>query len=1147
MRQLILVLVALLAVSHQVTVPLVAQSSTSQISGSVVDGSGAGVPAARLTVRNVQTGLTRTAESNDLGYFTVAALEPGEYSITCTKEGFRVLTRSGLTLLLGQNARLDLTLEVGDLTQSVSVQEDVTMVRTDSPESSTAITTRQFDQLPLIQQNRMRNPVGFVYMTPRVQGNIVPNGSDNVGATTQIRFGGGQQYESEVTVDGVVGGRTQLTGSITEAAPPVDAVREFKVTNTLMSAEWGHTGIGVVNLQLKSGTNEFHATAFEYLRNDKLDARSWLAATRTTTRQNEFGATFGGPIWIPKLYKGKDRTFFFVSYAGSRKRGATDTSAVQIPTPAMVGGDFSSLVVGSQGARRNIYDPSTTRPGTPGGFTRDLFPGNVVPQSRVDPVAAKIAAFLPAPNASGTLNYRGQIGEFVLDPDTFVLKLDHAFNDKQRISGSINTTDIPRLLIRSPLPPPLPGPDASDQVIKGYTTRLTYDYVIRPTLLNQLSLGYNLFDHNNNAATLRVYASKTGSWPQELGLKGVLGTAFPRISIAGGYASFSSTTGTSDDEQVYVLKDALSWFRGKHSLKFGVEGRVTRSNLRSTGNMSGTFNFSELGTGMPGQPSNTGDAFASFLLGEVQSGTTNFPAIREPRRPYWGYYAQDDIKVSQNLTLNVGFRFEYILAPVDRRDRASDISLSTPNPGAGGLLGAMVFAGNGAGLTGRRSFVETDYSGYGPRVGLAYRLTPRTVVRAGYGVYYSNNYLELSNAGFNITGSFTSLDNGVTPAFRLRDGFPQNFRQEPAIDPTFLNRNAASFTEQSAAAMPRSQNWTFSIQRELSRNLQLEVNYIGTRGTRLIAPQLVRINQLDPKYLALGSLLTRNITSAEAKAANIALPYPGFTGTVAQALRPYPQYLDLSATQSKAGNSKYHAAMVRLEKRFNSGLAAQAHYTFSKALGYASYAASTVDVLGQDNYNRKLEHSILPTDVTHAFVANFTYELPFGPGRRFMKQTGPLGVLVGGWSVSGIARYQSGFPIPLSMSNTIGIFSQRLRPNRVSGQTASSGISNGDFNPTVDSIVNLGAFAAPAPYTIGTAPPTIQDLRTFAVLNEDLALTKDFRFSEKIRLETYGQFFNLFNRHRFHTFDGNFSSASFGRASGVSLPRFIQLGMRLRF
>ncbi|MGH9783655.1 MAG: hypothetical protein ACRD88_05670, partial [Terriglobia bacterium] len=304
---------------------------------------------------------------------------------------------------------------------------------------------------------------------------------------------------------------------------------------------------------------------------------------------------------------------------------------------------------------------------------------------------------------------------------------------------------------------------------------------------------------------------------------------------------------------------------------------------------------------------------------------------------------------------------------------------------------------------------------------------------------------------------------------------------------------------------------------------------------------------LDPKYLQLGTLLSRNITSPEARAAGIPIPFPGFTGTVAQVLRPFPQYLDLSATQSKAGNSKYHAMTIRLQKRFSSGLSVEAHYTLSKALGYASYAASSIDLLGQDNYNRKLEHSILPTDLPHAFALNFNFDLPFGPGQRILNHGGTAGVLLGGWTLSGILRYQSGFPIPISMNNTLGIFSQRLRPDAVSGESPATTIGTGEFNPAIDRRMNLSAFLPPAPFRPGTAPPTSQELRTFSYLNEDFSLTKETRITESVRLENYGQFFNIFNRHRFHSFENNFSSASFGRPRGVSLPRFVQLGIRLRF
>jgi hypothetical protein len=327
----------------------------------------------------------------------------------------------------------------------------------------------------------------------------------------------------------------------------------------------------------------------------------------------------------------------------------------------------------------------------------------------------------------------------------------------------------------------------------------------------------------------------------------------------------------------------------------------------------------------------------------------------------------------------------------------------------------------------------------------------------------------------------------------------------------------------------------------------VEAAYIGTHGTRLIAPQLVRINQVHPQYLQLGSLLTRNITSPEARAANIPIPYPGFTGTVAQALRPYPQYLDLSATQAKAGNSKYHAMMLRLQKRFSQGLALEGHYTWSKSLGYASYSASQIDVLGQDNYNRQPEHGLLLTDVPHAFALHFSQDLPFGAGKRFLDVRGPVNVLVSGWSVSGILRYQSGFPMPISMTNTLPLFNQRLRPDVVVGVDRGTGIENADFNPSVDRRINPAAFAAPPPFSFGTAAPTYGDLRTFGIMNEDFSVIKETRITESVRFELYGQFFNAFNRHRFHTFDSNFSSTSFGRARGVSLPRFIQVGTRIRF
>ena len=1126
---------------------LVCAAQTAQITGRVSDPSDAVLPDADITVTNVDTGIETITSTNDAGYYNAALLPPGTYRIVAEKEGFRPLTRLGVTLNVDQTHRVDLILQLGVVTEIITVTEDAPVIQANNAESSSVIETKEYDNLPLVQNGRMRNPAWFIYLSPRIHGDVRRDGRDNTSATNRTRIGGGQTHDTEVLVEGIVAGRTESTGSFTEVAPPVDAIREFKVTTSLMSAEYGRSGLGVISFMLKSGTNQFHGSLYDYLRNDQLDARQWTAKERTVTRQNEFGVSVGGPVRLGNLYDGRDRTFFFFAYAGSRKRGATNIESVQIATQANVGGDFPDLV-NKDGGRRLIYDPATTRLNAQGAFERDPFPDNRIPGSRIDPVAAEVAALLPAPNQSGSgLNLQGPTGEQQLDPDVFVYKVDHAFSSAHRITGSYNTTDIPRLRANTPLPFPLIG--STDQQINGYTARFSYDYVISPAVLNQLSLGYDLFDHDLLSwSDGNSRKNPEGiNFPNAIGLRGVAGgSAFPRFNFTDGLERLGDSRGTGDDEVVWVLKDALSWFRGSHSLKFGIEYRSYQPHIRRTNDTSGRFDFNRLETAFPGRGSTSGYSFASMLLGAVHSGELRFPAVRRPRGRYFGSYVQDDYKLTPKLTLNLGLRFEFNQAPYEAEDIGSAIDLSLPNPGAGGLPGGVVFMGSGPGRTGSRSVVDTDYTGWGPRFGLAYQLTPDTVLRAGYGIYYSHNNLTLPTAAFNISARFQSLDNGITPAFYLNDGFPQDFRKEPAIDPSFLNGQNATVVEDSSAALPRTQNWTFSLQRSVFRDSMLEALYTGAHGTRLTAERLVTLNQVHPRHLALGSLLTKSVFSEEARGAGIPVPFEGFEGSVAQALRPFPQFLDLTSARAKAGSSSYHGLTLRFRKRMSSGLGLDSHYTFSKALGYTT-APNTSDAIGQDNYNRRLEYSLLPLDLRHALVLQYTYELPFGPGKRFPGRGGVLGKLVGGWAVSGIHRYQSGAPILLRTSNTLPLFNRELRPDVAPGAKLTSGISNGDFSPQSDRRINTAAFSDPQPFSFGTSAPTYTDLRNFPTFSESFALIKTTSLSERTSLETYAQFFNAFNRHRFARFQNQFTSSSFGKARAVSLPRFIQLGLRIRF
>ncbi len=1104
-----------------------AMAQTAQTTGRVTDPTASVVVGARVTVENVETGVRAETATNEQGYYVVASLRSGSYRMLVHKEGFKPITRTGIQLQADDKSRIDFVLELGTVTESVNVVGDVTLLKTDTAELATSITGREYNRLPLIQVGRMRSPASFLFLTPGVHGILNNDGIENNSATNQVQVNGGLKQNTELLVDGL----SAATGSFNEMSPPVDAILEFKVQGSQMSAEYGRSGAAVVNFTIKSGTNQLHGSAFHYLRNDKLDARNWLAPSTALTRQNEFGVSAGGPIYLPKLYHGRDKSFFFFAYSGARKRGLDNIERVRIPAPDYFHGDFSSLV-DARGARIPIYDPQTTRP-SGSTFVRDLFPGNIIPANRLDPVAVKVSPLFPRPNLSGAgvLNYQDWIGESLLDPDVVTAKIDHSISTRQKFFATFNWNDIPRLRNRVPLPDPVN--DGFFQQITSRIFRLNHDFLFSPTVFNNLALGYNRFRNPNGTR------SAGGGWPEKLGLTGVPGSLFPVLSFTNGYAT-AGTTGFSDGiNQTYFIRDAATVTRGSHLIKFGAELRWDQTNDRTLSNTSGSYSFNSLGTGLPGNAA-TGDGYASFLLGQVHSGSLNYPASSGTRRAYRGFFVQDDFKLTPTFTFNFGLRFEYERAPFEAADRYSVMSLATPNPGAGNLPGAVVFAGNGPGRTSSRTLSETDYTGWGPRIGFAWRAIPKTVLRGGYGIYYANSVLGLaSTAGFNITGNFASIDNGVTPAFVLRSGFPQNFSREPSISPTVLNNQNATYVEASSGAMPRTQNWSFGIQREITANLLLEANYIANHNTRQSDPQLVNINQVDPKYLSLGSVLAQSVTSSTAVAAGIRVPYPGFTGSVAQALRAYPQYRTLTAAATKAGSSIYHAMELRMRKRLSHGLSLDASYTLSKNIGHNSpsfVGRGGADVVLQDNFNRGLERAILPYDIPHAFLLHYAYDLPLWKTRR-----------LGGWSFSGIHRYQSGNPIPIFMTNSLPIFNRVLRPDVVPGQALGTAISNGDLDPDSGRVINRAAFQAPPANSFGTAAPYYQNLRNCNVLAEDLSLIKTTAISEKLGTEFYVQFINAFNRHRFGEVDGNWRNATFGAVRAASLPRFIQLGLRVKF
>jgi len=679
--------------------------------------------------------------------------------------------------------------------------------------------------------------------------------------------------------------------------------------------------------------------------------------------------------------------------------------------------------------------------------------------------------------------------------------------------------------------------------------RLNHDYIFSPSTLNHFTGSLT------REPQIWHKLSADQDWPQKLGLPGVntgYGNAFPLVTFSNGFATLADQSKT-DGQQVnnsFEYTDTVSHTAGTHSLKIGVDARWLRTNGADYAGTQGQFGFNSNETALPTNAGTTGNAFASFLLGLPDTASNRFLlVVPGDRYRYAAFFAQDDWKLNSKLTLNYGLRYEIYWPKSEAHDNKSGFDPTLPNPAAGGRPGAIAFLGEGAGRNGRSSFADTYYKNFGPRFGFAYSFDQKTVIRAGYGLYYAlgnaNAGLRASqnfSYGFNPSSALSSTDAGVTPAIKWDLGFPA-IPLTSTINPSVQNRSSVNMIGRNDGRPPYSQNWSFGVQRELPFSILAEGSYVGVKGTRL-GTSLIDVNQLDPKYLSLGSLLTQPVTSAQAVAAGILIPYSGFSGTVAQALRPYPQFLSIPNQSNPNGNSTYHAFQSKLEKRFSQGLNFLVAYTYSKTISDADILAGG-GPSGQTYYNRRLEKALSTNDVPQILAANVVYELPFGPGKRMLSQ-GFASRLLGGWTVTGIAQYQVGRPIPLNANNTLPLFNSTLRPNVITGVPLRSSTSH--FDPATDYWINPAAFQAPAPFTFGTAAREYSNLRAPNFKNESVGLIKRTRLLERLDLTFRAEFFNVFNRVIFGSPNGNVSQATFGRITGQSnAPRQGQVSLRLEF
>lgn len=1126
-----------------------AQGNLGGLTGTVVDTSRASVPEARLALTSVQTNSVYSATSDATGVYTIRGVPPGTYRLDVEKDGFKKHVQENVPILTATISTVDVELSLGAVSESVTVSSASVALQTTTPEVSTVLERRAILDLPIqvggsgatTAASGRRQPENFIFLTPGVSG--IP-WSKNIN--------GSPDFSQEVLYDGISGQLAVTPGFLAQTSPPYEAVEEFKVQNSLFPAEYGR-GFGVINFTLRSGSNQFHGGLFEFLRNDKLDARPFFNATRPRVRFNEYGGSFGGPVWIPKVYNGRDKTFFNFNYTGLRNQPATNGTLISVPTAAFKQGDFSGFR-DSAGNLIPIFDPATTGP----NGARTAFPGNIIPASRFSSVARNVLPLIPEPDFPNYFNnYLNRTANPVED-ETWSIKGDHIFNTAHRISGAFwkTNTSTPSY---SPLGSVTPIGLWGFNPVNGVGIRGSYDFVIRPTLLHHFAIGYTASN------PIRQQDERRGNEIYKLPGIPADSPGFPTFNVNNTYGSLAlgnSNQQPNDPSQNRNLSfvDSLTWMTGRHQLKFGADIRFFQyDNFAGTvnGGLSGTFEFSPLSTADISSPNsaNQGNAWASFLLGQVFSGQRLIPApLRRMRGEYYAWYVEDVFKVNRKFTLTLGLRHEIPTVIREADSRQSSLNLSLPNPGAGGRLGALEFLQAGDLLT------PTFYKAFSPRLGIAYSLNDKTVLRAGFGIFYSptnatsvGRQSGLFSAGYSFAQTFPQVTSGRVPALILDDGVPAFNGTLPITDPSLANGGTVEYMNAGAGKPGYMTSWTFNVQRELPAQFLLDLGYIGQRGTALPSG-LENLNQVDLSYLSLGNTLNADINSAAAQAAGVVPPYPGFTGSVSQALRPYPQYSDIRNLYQPIGWSTYNALQMRLQRRFSAGLSFLAAYTFSKTIvsggGYTGLGDDAANSRPLDTNNRAIEKRLAGFHTPHNLVLSWGYELPFGKGKPFLSDAGGIvNLLAGGWQLNAIHRYVSGTPVGVSGGGVIPLSNGGNRPNRVLGIPARTDVSAGDFDPARDVYLNVNAFSQPAPFTLGNAPPVLGDVRTFALLNEDFSILKDFTLYEAHRIQFRAEFFNVLNRVVFGAPAANVNApATFGRISGqANAPRNIQLALKYNF
>ncbi len=1146
--------------------PLIAQIDRGTIEGLVKDPSGAVIPGARVKIVQTATNSTYDLVTNAEGLYIAPNLPAATYRVVIQAQGFSTFSREPIDVRAHVKVRVDAVLQIGAVTEVSTVTAEAPLLDVSTTSNSTGLESEAVEKLPLIVSIYQRSITDLLQNLPGFTSgdSFVPRGSGGAAGDTEVFIDGGASSEWGIA-----------RGGLSEISPMIEQVGEFSVVSNGFNAEYGGFGNWFTNVTIKSGTNALHGSIFNHLGNSALNAKDAIAKEVTPFRQNEGGFTLGGPVAIPRVYNGKDKTFFFASLGLFYSRMGASGSPITIPSLKEREGDFSELGT-------IIYDPATTHTNSEGNIVRDPFPNNIIPPERITDAAKKIMAYLPPPDGPGVFNnyyIRANSKWPYLNVYTPLIKVDHTFSSKQKISVMYEKRINHRILWQGQgrIPQPKWGESQtnpidqdSDQLANSWKLRLNHDYIITNALVNHFT--FSADNYFNRGANKTVGQD----WNQLLGIQGIPADdgSFPEIGFSGGIdqpANFGRSYDENWLEYRYGFNENLTWIHGKHTMKFGFSIQLNNEDRRF-GSQAGTFTFSTASTasGLPDLIG--GSSFASFLLGAVHSANANIGLQTQLRFRQYGIFAQDEWRATKNLTISYGLRWDYSPPMYEVNDYLTSFDPDIPNPGAGGLLGALAYAGTGSGKIGR-PFQDPWRKGFGPRLGIAYQLDSKTMIRASAGIVYSNSgngqpFLTTGALGYSGTPAFNSAD-GFTPVFYWdRQSFPQSFKKPPLIDPTFLNGQAISYIPRDADRLPQIVNWNLVIQRELLPNFALEVSYLGSRSTHLAVGGIAtQLNYLPADKLSLGGLLLLPINHPAVAAAGYTEPFPGFASqqanTLAQALKPYPQYTYVlsDVALKPVGKASYHSLQIKATKRFSQGLSGLGFFTWAKSLTNAHGGSTTYAIFaeGLRQYPGSNPTTIDPGVPAAILGLNLSYDLPFGKGKHFLASAPKfVDLFLGGWNVTGFMRYQSGAALQVTgFSFFNSIFGYGYPPplngipfanaNYTAGQPVYNKTDFSHWDWVNDRYLNSDAFSMPAPFTFGNTARYLDWVRGPWTKSESLSISKAVAISERVRFTLGADFINPFNIARWGSPSTTVGLPTFGQITSTQGSRQVQINMKFDF